>query len=466
MKFYTSGICLLITGWLCCPTNLVAQDSLHITKVFQWQDTTLPGSIYFNNTYNECWGLAIDNREYAIIGSTMGTHFFDITQPANAVEVDFVMGASTGNTIVHRDYHDYQNYLYMVTDEGTGTLQIVDLSFLPDSVALVYDSDKHFNRVHNIFIDSAKGRLYACSVDRDSGFFSAMEIYSLANPLNPAFLAKWTVPGHVHDAYVKNDTAYLNCGGDGLYIVDFSNVNQPAILGDLQIYPDQGYNHSGWLSEDGETYVFLDETPGMSMKICDASDVSSLSVKSLFHSGVDSASMAHNVIIKGNTAYISYYHDGLYMVDISDRSNPVLKGYYDTYLPAEHKSYKGAWGVYPLLPSGRIIVSDMQTGLYVFEYTGPTGSQSDYTPEMRPGIYPNPAINLLNIKFFASHSGPAALSIYNIGGQLVWKSTIENQQGENRLTIGLPDDLPDGLYVLYGGGLFTPVTFLKHNKKD
>jgi hypothetical protein len=40
--------------------------------------------------------------------------------------------------------------------------------------------------------------------------------------------------------------------------------------------------------------------------------------------------------------------------------------YYDTFQPAEY-GYSGCWSVYPYFPSGRIIASDMQTGLYVFQ---------------------------------------------------------------------------------------------------
>ena len=74
--------------------------------------------------------------------------------------------------------------------------------------------------------------------------------------------------------------------------------------------------------------------------------------------------MAHNGIIKGNLAFIPYYHDGLRVFNISDPSNPIQIWEYDTYIPNNHISYKGAWGVYPYLPSGNIIVSDMQTGIY------------------------------------------------------------------------------------------------------
>ena len=43
-----------------------------------------------------------------------------------------------------------------------------------------------------------------------------------------------------------NNIAYLNAGNDGLFIVDFSDVENPTLLGSLTEYPDKGYNHSGW----------------------------------------------------------------------------------------------------------------------------------------------------------------------------------------------------------------------------
>ena len=72
--------------------------------------------------------------------------------------------------------------------------------------------------------------------------------------------------------------------------------------------------------------------------------------------------------------YTAHYHDGVYIHDISDPNNPILVAFYDTFDPTHYNSYMGAWGVYPFLPSGNILVSDMQTGLYVFEidYSGHT----------------------------------------------------------------------------------------------
>ena len=97
-----------------------------------------------------------------------------------------------------------------------------------------------------------------------------------------------------------------------------------------------------------------DENHGYDVKILDVSDYSNINVLSTFSSDVDPNSMAHNGIIKGNLLYVAYYHDGLRVFDISNPSNPTQVNYYDTYLPNDHISYRGAWGVYPYLESGNI----------------------------------------------------------------------------------------------------------------
>ena len=136
----------------------------------------------------------------------------------------------------------------------------------------------------------------------------------------------------------------------------------------LTSYPDAGYNHSGWLTDDGNIYAIQDEkSSSYDVKILDISDFSNITVLSTFNSGVDPNSMAHNGIIKDNLLYIAYYHDGLRVFDITNPLNPVQVNNYDTTSPMIIFHIGGAWGVYPYLESGNVLVSDMQTGLYVFE---------------------------------------------------------------------------------------------------
>ena len=412
-------------------TTIQAQDSENINLLYQWSVDTLIGSEAFDNVYNEVWGVVVDDREYAIIGSTAGTHFFDITNPSTASEIAFVAGRVVGDEIIHRDYHDYQNYLYAVSDEGLSSLQIIDISTLPDSVSVVYDSSDLFYRSHNIFIDTAKARLYTTNGD----------IYTLENPIDPKFLYNTSLLSS-HDVYVENDTAYINTGTLGFVIVDFSQTtleNQShEVIGTLPTYPDQGYNHSGWITPDGNYYAMADETWGMRMKMLDISDFSNIEVVALFGSGVDENSIPHNQIINGNYLYTAYYHDGFYVHDISDPFTPILIGYYDTFEPDHHESYMGAWGVYPFLPSGNILISDMQTGLYLFEvnYDNPLGT--DVLVNNKNAIYPNPCSDVLNLNL----TNKSQVNLYDIQGNKVFNaSDVYNIQLNTNF-------LSNGIYIL------------------
>jgi len=405
-------------------------------------DTTIIPSTAYNNTYNEIWGVKLNNREYAIIGATDGTHFFDITNPLAVDTVAFVAGADDGTNIVHRDYHDYNGYLYAVCDEGPSTLQIMDMSFLPDSVVVVYDSDTLFARSHNIFIDEATARLYTCGGNGNDG----IRVFSLADPVNPVEIVNFTTPGTVHDLFARNDTVFANMGGEGLYIYDMSNISTPQLIGSLTSYPDQGYNHSGWLNSDGSAYIFADETHGMDLKVCDVSNMSNISILSQINANSsDTSAIAHNLIIDGDFLFISYYYEGLQIYNISNLSNPIKVGYYDTYSLSNFESYKGAWGVYPLLSSGLVLVSDMQSGLYVFDVSVALGVERA-TFESSTSIYPNPAVDKLTIKSKETLSKNTLISVYDGLGKLLRQAVVP-VSGLSELSIDV-SGLSDGFYVI------------------
>ena len=338
----------------------------NLTLLSQWSDSTLPTN-GLNGSYNEVYGFAVNQMEFAVIGSTMGTHIIDITNPSSPSEIAFIAGENQGSGVTHRDFHTMGNYLYAVCDQGGSTLQIIDIGNLPNSISLVYNSSSLFNTCHNIFIDTTVQKLYACDVDKlgTNSWHSPLRIYDLSNPISPVLIHDLdNLFNGVHDVWVENDTAYVNSTSAGLRVIDVTGT--PIIIGSLTSYPDAGTNHSGWKFKD--TYVFADENHGYDVKVVDASDVSNLTVSSLINSNVNINSIAHNVMIKDNLLFLSYYHDGLQIFDISNPYTPVKVGYYDTYLTNDHNGYAGAWGIYCYLPSGNILISDVQTGLYVLSF--------------------------------------------------------------------------------------------------
>jgi len=429
-----------------------------------WHDATLIGSNAHNNIYNDLWGYAINGQEYAIIGSTAGTHFIDVTDPKAPFEAHFVEGRSVGGAIIHRDYHEYKGFLYVVADEGGPSFQIMDLRQLPDTVLAI--NNENIGTTHNVFIDTTAARLY--------GLSSVLEIYDISNPENPIPIGLHSSLDnsafrYFHDGYIDNNIAILNAGSDGLVVADLTDAQHPIVINSLTAYPSRGYNHSGWVSDDGMTYYFADETHNSPLKAVNISDLCDLEVGETFRGKSDEeGSIAHNLIVACDYLYVSYYYDGLQVFDISDRMNPKLITYYDTYPQANDRRYKGAWGVYPFLPSGNILLSDMQTGLYIFKgiddncNSSPRNitnlqsqscsltSTNDFILKDDVQISPNPATDrtslIVNLSQTLDHLN---ISLLNLNGQQLQTWDYQNvAAGKNDFSILLPNSLAKGVYFL------------------
>ncbi len=421
---------LLATLSLLCTLPLFAQVE-EAELLFHWEDNSLPVNSWLNSRYNEVWGFVQDGREYAVIGSTNGTHIFDVTNPETAYEAAYIPGKYQGSGLVHRDFHDYNGYLYAVADEGASSLQIIDLSQLPDAAPVVYDSDLLIVRAHNIFIDSTNARLYALGATTPIALFSVC-VFSLDDPTNPIPLgcfpnASVSIP-YVHDAYVRNDTAWLNCGSYGLYLVDFSTPQTPVILGTMDGYPQEGYNHSGWMHETLPYYYMADETLGSDLKVVDVSNPQDMHVVNTFDSEPADGGpvIPHNLIVRGDYLYVSYYFEGLQVYDISDPVHPQRVLYYDTYpddVNVNQVFYQGAWGVYPFLPSGHILVSDLNNGLYLTSgVEDPSGNiiVCDCFEHSDIALAPNPVQDEFDLYIFdKKDASQMEINLFNLQGQLV-----------------------------------------------
>lgn len=415
-----------------------AQDNLNMELIYHWDEGGTVASSAWGNIYNEVWGYVQDEREYAIIGTTEGTHFLDITDPSEPVEVDYVAGTQQGPIVVHRDYHNLDNYLYMVCQEGQSSLQIADLSYLPDSVHVVYDSDEILVGSHNIFIDTTQAVLYAVfNFVTGTNNIVRWQRIDISEPENPVLIDQSTTGPYIHDLYVDDGLAFMNRGNTDMAVYDF-NQEPPAILGGIDGYIGQGYNHSGYPTPDLNTYVMGDETHGSPIKILDVSDLTDIEVLSTVTSGIDELSIAHNQIVHEGRMYSAYYYDGIYAWSIEDPSNPVLLGYYDTSELNHQQSYEGAWGVYPFLPSGNILVSDMQTGLWIFQLD-PILSTKDDDFDIPVNLWPNPADDVLNVQTSAQVE---SFSVVDLGGKVILSGKTKSQA---QLDIS---DLAKGIYVL------------------
>lgn len=383
--------------------------------------------------YSGCWGWVqtSKNKEYAIIGASSKTYFVDITNPLTPVICDSVNNPRTGCT--WRELKTYQNYCYIVSDDAPpNTFQIIDMSYLPDSVHVVKDDNLLFERGHTCFIDGNK--LYVGGQNSSSSVLSNMCVYSLATPTAPVLLRTlsddYPSINYVHDMFVRNDTVFASAGWQGLYIYKFdTSVNTFSLLGSFTGYPDAGYNHASWLTSNGNTLVFCDEVPtGACIKVTDVSNLSNIVLSSTVEPNPNVEFVGHNPYVMGNKwAFISCYQDGLILYDISNPNAPFVAGYFDSYpLGGANfsnnygaSSYRGNWGAYPYLPSGTIIMNDMQNGFFFVRTTLTSVEIPENPIVLNANVFPNPANNDLNISFANPDAQYYSVDITDMLGQLV-----------------------------------------------
>jgi choice-of-anchor B domain-containing protein len=308
---------------------------------------------------NDCWGYsAPDGTELGIYGWLEGTTFVDATDPPNAVEIWTLPGPVS----IWRDIKTYQNYAYIVTEgSGAGTgMQIVDLTDPLNPVHVGTYTGSGFDTAHNIWIDVDAGIAYMCGA---SG--GGMFIVSLADPENPVHL-DYFGPYYIHDLWVGGGIAYAAAISSGsLRIIDVSNPANPLTL--VSHFYAGAATHNAWPTSDGTHCVTTDETGGGHLKVWNVQNLADIQIASAYQVTRQTA-IIHNALLRDDMAYLAYYAAGTQIVDLTDPTNPVEVGYYDT--STRTGGFDGNWGVYPFRDDDTFYSSDRQTGFFVLEFTG------------------------------------------------------------------------------------------------
>lgn len=359
---------LSICAFLLIGLGLQAQDALNMSLLGNFNVEGLP--MAGSRTYNDVWGYVdCEGNEYALLGSAAFVFVVDITDPANPREVNRFPGASP---TTWRDMKTYKDVAYAVADNSGEGLMVLDLSGLPSTVTQISADTTDFQRSHNIFVDVPNGRLYVVGTDSQR---NGVIVYDLTcDARQPEKIASVDFPGgeYVHDIYVRDNIAYCSHGYNGFYVWNMTDAANPVLMASLET---GGYNHSGWLTDDGQYAIYAEEIPrGEALGVIDLSTISTGDIEivnefkfPLLAPEFEDAT-PHNPYIRGNYLISSYYEDGLQVFDISDPLNVSQVAYYDTYPDnEEYAGYNGNWGAYPYLPSGNILASDINTGLYVLQ---------------------------------------------------------------------------------------------------
>ena len=353
MKFKKSSLFCL---FLLFVFTAKSQQSLNINFL---------SNLDYNYDLSDVWGYANDEGEYALVGVFNGISVVDVTNASNPVELGFFQGPES----MWRDLKTWGDYLYCINDQdgdGGAGLQILNLEELisgSNNPTYIENMGLGFETAHNIYIDE-NGVLYVFGANYGVG--GALMYDLVANPENPPLLGVFD-DYYLHDGMARGDTLWGGAIDDGVFtVVDVSDKQNPSIIGSHAT--PNNFSHNCWISDDGDYLFTTDEVSGAYVAAYDVSNLSDIEeVDRIQAWSPQTDVIPHNTHVDGDFIVTSYYTDGVSVVDVSNPSNMIEVGYYDTSEDYSGDGFHGAWGAYPWLPSGNILVTDIEAGLYVLE---------------------------------------------------------------------------------------------------
>ena len=330
---------------------------------------------------NDLWGWAdpATGREYALVGMNNGTAFLDVTDPAAPVYLGRLPTRTFSST--WRDIKVYRNHAYIVADDaGAHGMQVFDLTrlrgltgpqnFGPDRMYL------EFANAHNIAINEDTGFAYAVGTNRCGG---GLHMIDIRTPNNPMF-AGCHGPSYTHDTqcviYRGPDAQFagreicFSANETHFAIVDVTVKSSPVTLAEID-YPQRGYVHQGWLTEDHRYFFLGDEFDELQFGVPTRThvfDVAELTAPQyLYPYEAGTRASTHNLYVLGNRVLQANYTAGLQVLEFGDLAAAELNevAFFDTYPANDTTVFQGAWTVYPYLPSGTLLVNDIQNGLFI-----------------------------------------------------------------------------------------------------
>jgi choice-of-anchor B domain-containing protein len=356
------------------------------------------------------------NNEFAIMTVKNGVVVVDVTNPTTPVEVGTISGVSSSwRDVKVYQYFDeninlWQAYAYATTEGNNGGVTIIDLNNLPNSISLV-EKNNIVSTAHNIYITNVDHTLNITLPNQTASLqligansrSGAFQSYSLATPKTLVTPSGTNFgSGYTHDGaslIIEDQRSVNDCGlasGSCTLFIDFNekemklwNITDPNSTSHLgtaeynDVSKSNQYVHSGWGTEDKQFILLHDEFDeqrgglNTTVRIFSIEDLNNPTQVGQWTG--PTRSIDHNGFVRGNRYYMSNYERGLTVLDITDPTTPTEVGFFDTFTPSNNASFNGAWGVYPFLPSGNVLISDINSGLYVLKDNTKTSSKGMFS---------------------------------------------------------------------------------------
>lgn len=334
---------------------------------------------------NDIWGWTdrSTEKEYAIVGLNNGTAFVDITDTENLNYLGKLPTATIDSP--WRDIKVYQNYAFIVSEADNHGMQVFDLTKLRTvtNAPQNFTVDAHytgFGNAHNIVINEDTGFAYVVGTERGDAFLGGAHFVNIQDPMNPVAAGGYAANGYTHDAqvvtYMGSDSDYtgkeifIGANEDQVVIVDVTDKLNPVEIATV-IYPSIQYTHQGWFTEGQKYFLLGDELDETNLGFKSRTlvfDFTDLDNPVLFHTHLgETSAIDHNGYVKGNSFFLANYTAGIRVLDITDIQTKSIteEGFFDTYPAHNNADFNGVWSIYPYFNSGKIVIGDINRGLFV-----------------------------------------------------------------------------------------------------
>lgn len=377
----------------------------------------VPVSELSGDYLNDIWGW-IDpetNKEYAIIGMNNGVDIVDVTVPDDPIVIGQIPepnsnrsksaafkrhddGSGFKKNSPWRDMKVYQNTLYIVSEQSDYGLQYFDLTQLRnvENPPVMFDNFERyteFGNAHNLFINSESQYLYVVgsTIGSNCAERGGLHITDISEPFQPEFAGCYfdenaggfTTSGYIHDTqcvmYSGPDEDHqgkeicFSSSEDFFLISDVTEKENPSTVA-LTTYAGASYIHQGWLSGD-QRYFFMNDELDESYNhhntqtyVWDLEDLDNPEMIGYYQHNTEG--IDHNLYIKDNLMYQANYSAGLRILDVTNPNpeNITELAFFDTTPNDNTPSFNGLWSVYPWLIGDKIIVSDINQGLFILRF--------------------------------------------------------------------------------------------------
>lgn len=369
---------------------------------------------------NDIWGWTNPDTgvDYAIVGMDGGTSFIDLSNPNSPEVIGYLPTRTVSSS--WRDIKTFKNHAFIVSEASDHGMQVFDMMQLTDLLSFstleetASYTDHSLGNAHNVFINEDSDVAYVVGATSDDCSAGGLHMVDISDPSNPNFAGCFSGDGYTHDVqcvnyddgpdgdYLEKEICFASNEND-VAIIDVTDKSNARVISKIR-YPNPGYTHQGWLTEDKKHFLIDDETDELcvfggilsgskSVKtrtiIADVSNLDSPNVVGI-HEG-SSKAIDHNLYVKGNYVYQANYRAGLRVLDLSSVADGTLteKAYFDVYPGSDSNEFNGAWSNYPFFDSGIVVVSGIEQGLFVlrvnFDFPDGGGDPDDTGCDRKDG---------------------------------------------------------------------------------